>query len=228
MKESGEYQVKVKVQKIAEAGLNATIVDDFPIFEAPDCKDASCCTLNGISSTLGEVVCNIKKNIPEDSEKYLCVYPFNAPDDSKTYFKIATESSQPVDSYTNAQQGEFNFYISANQRDYDRKLTSVSQVEIPADLINLYIQREGCEDDCLLVPLNISAKNNAGLKLSDLNLRYSSSNSVFTESSFRKLEFVPKSASYSDIIRLNLKDLGWVLTPNSVKTGSIDLLNIEK
>jgi PKD repeat protein len=210
---SGEYEIKAKAARLSSgsnAVLNATIVDS-PIFEGPNCKEVSCCSLDP-SNTMADVSCNLKLNIPEKTKKYVCVYPTNFQDPSLSYFEISTESSSPITAYVNSIPAESNFYISLSYMDYERKLTSLKRVELGKEFINEYIQ--SC-DDCLLVPLNISVSNVATIRLSNLSLRYSSSSNVFTDRSFRQITFVPEAIKFNSPKKINLETFYNILTPDT-------------
>ncbi len=218
--DSGEYKISALVKRLAGegiVGLNATMIQDGPLYSIPNCSDPQtpCCSFGAIAGpNYNHVDCTISKSIPDRKEEYLCVYPANAPN-SNRYFSIRTEGSQPILSFVDGNEAESNFYIFGEYRTYDRTLNAGSSVVLPVDDINSYIHGEtNCTVNCLLVPFNISVGSSGGVKLSNLVVSYSSLGGDFTEDRFRKISYVPESASYNGTISVQLSKLSNVVAPS--------------
>lgn len=225
--DSGQYRINISAKKIGDVGttgLNATMIKstDGPLSGPPDCgnPETPCCSfdLSGITTTsFGYTACQLTKVVPERRGEYLCVYPTNPTTPETRYFSIGIKASQPVTAFVNGISAESNFYIFGDYRTYSRSLTGESSVNFSADdYINSYIHRDGCTSNCLLVPFNITLNSSGSIKLKNLVMPYTTSSGSFTGGNFRKIYFVPQSASYNGTINTDLSKLYEVVAPSSL------------
>lgn len=237
--DSGEYKAKVIVKKEnADSDLNITMSSSAEPF-SPDCEnpDTPCCTIKNsdiLSSSFSEVNCVIKKEIPENTEQYLCAYPTNQDSSNKLFELRVNTNQQNKRGYVSGELSEWDFYLYGQYRTYDRKLDSGKNtfVEFSPDFVNNYINN--CERDCLIIPLNITMQNNAPFQLYNLTLKALIDGVVqITEREFKEINIIPESILYDKTVNAELSSLESVLTPDDLDENyefyvSFDGLNSEK
>ncbi len=219
--DSSSYKIKTQVKReegSASVGLNVTLGDTPSIPES--CSgETPCCALSGITTSYSEKSCTVEKDIPERREQYLCVYTAGG-DSGTRYFSIKTENADSIDkiySLVNGLTAESNFYIYGDYALYNRILNSPAAVKFNPSYIQSYILGEtGCNNNCLLIPLNISTKSPGGVKLKDLKLEYSTFVGSYTQESFARLVYTPESLEHNGTIALDLFNLENVVSPDTV------------
>jgi len=223
---SNEYNIKALVKRNSATpnniNINVTMLDEMSDLVNPQsCSDprTPCCTLYP-SNDFSETKCIINKIINQPTKQYVCLYP-TAEDPSVTYFYIKTDNDKPSSAYANGEAlGDANFYVYDDYRTYDTALTQKTSINVPVQYIYDYIHKEGCDNECLLIPLNISVSSTGSLELSDLSLKYSYQIRR-EEKSFKSLIFIPESVKYDGKIRVDLNKLDDVISPSSLGKSTI-------
>lgn len=227
--DSNKYKINVYVKRIGDSsdiGLNVTLVRDYPLGSAPfedHCSEETpCCELD-ITDVTNAVYsgadCTIKKQIPDEREEYVCIYPTDVPEGvyGERHFSIGTNPGTTVRAFSNGNPAEANFYVFGEYETYHRELGEEIEVNFSAQYLNNYIHGvTGCQRNCLIIPIELLARSSGRVKVDNLEVLYTSSTNSFTEGNFRKVKLLPSSISYSGNINVNLMDLEEVITPDDL------------
>ncbi len=219
--DSNQYKLKAKIKKNPSTPANVKLnisLNDFDMgFSKPDdCGNPKtpCCTLSDAGNDFTEVGCTVNKIVPENSLNYICLY--STDDNSEnTYFSIQTDNDKQSFAFANGAAIDDNFYIYGSYMTYDKTLSQKTNAKVPKDLFDDYIHKNGCGNDCLLIPLKTSMSNSGTVELSGLSLKYNYQVKR-EEKSFKKITFIPESLSYNGNINVDLSKLDEVVSPSVV------------
>ena len=220
---SGKYQIKTIVKKNSETavGLNVSMIDveerdiTFPLCnERNPCKTIS---NEDIGTSFGEESAVIEKNIPQTTEQYLCVFPAEPTDELGDLFSIRVNEEGIGNGIISGTLSEWNFYIYGKYRTYNHALNNGGVVNVninPESLNNYMLGITGCEENCMIIPLNVSFVSGNELTLNDLNLNYLlHGTSNVEEREFSLITLLPESARYDGNVVLDLSSLENVKSP---------------
>ena len=217
---SGKYKLKAVVKKHSElVNLNFSLSNNPLAF--PTCnEDQPCCSvLNSvITSTFAEKSCDIVKNIPEETIQYLCIFPSEFVDEDT--FSVRANNAGVLRGSVSEAIPAWNFHIYGDYRLYVETLGAnalTPPIIINPEILNNYMLGLGsCDDNCLVIPLNVSTENNAPMTFRDLSLEYSVNGATVEENEFQEIELLPETVNYDGRINIELSSLEDVVSPTTL------------
>ncbi len=227
---SGKYRIKAIVKKNpgTTVGLNVSMIDAGGDITYPLCEDRNPCKEilnNQISSSFAEVNAVLEKDIPQRTEQNVCVFPAAPTEEIGDLFSIRVNEEGTGNGLISGIESDWNFYLYGDYRTYNHILNPGIYADVnlnPEFLDNYMTGAGGCEENCMLIPLNASFESGSEMGLSNLNLEYLLHGTTRAEErEFSLITLLPESARYDGNAVVDLSSLDNVKSPGALGSYSL-------